>query len=183
MIFKHTWNLWKPASSTLHSQIQEMSQKICLLRSWPLACNPVTTGQTHLDIFKCTSEYPCHQKSLISHGNNHSSCWPVLRCHSSKQPQDGSKDQHLEHIAHYWLDQKFCSLFTIRCHDRDNFHFPSNNGTKQPLDNVVTVCSTALCHLSSYFTVPSSHNTVPFQTRELFQVSSAVFQGRKISFQ
>ena len=43
--------------------------------------------------------------------------------------------------------------------------------------------STALCHLSGDFTIPSSHNIVIFWSRELFQLPSADFQRMYISLQ
>ena len=139
------------------------------------------TGQPwHLEVFKCTSEHSCYPKSFIFSWNQPVTlltCTEVsflrLATRGQQRPTFGT------HTILYRLHQKFCSLFTIRCHDRDSFHFLPNNRTEQLLDNVVTVCSTALCHLSSYFTVPSSHNIVLFQTRELFQVSSAVSREGK----
>ena len=139
------------------------------------------TGQPwHLDIFKCTSEYPCYPKSFIFPWNQ----LTLLTCTEVSFLRLATRGQQRPAFGiHSLLIPWPKILFTIRCHDRDNFHFPPNNGTEQLLDNIVIVCSTAICHLWSYFTVPSSHNIVLFQTRELFQVTSAVLQGRKISFQ
>ena len=80
------------------------------------------------------------------------------------------------HTILYRLHQKFCSLFTIRCHDRDSFHFLPNNRTEQLLDNVVTVlfhCPLPLftqfhcsiipqhCSLSDQGTVPGVFCSLP----------------------
>ena len=141
------------------------------------------TGQPwHSDIFKCTSEYPCYPKSFIFPWNQP---LMLLNCTEVSFLTVATRWQQRPAFGTHSVLMPWPKIlfFTIGCHDRDIFHFPPNNGTEQLLDKVVTVCSTALCHLWSHFTVPSSHNIVLFQTRELFQVSSAVFQGRKISFQ
>ena len=78
----------------------------------------------------------------------------------------------------HWLHQKFCSLLTIRCHDRDNFHFPLNNCTEQQPDNIVTIlfhcplppfmqfhCSIIPehCSLSDQGTIPGKENSSPIR--------------------
>ena len=95
-------------------------------------------------------------------------------------PQDGSKDKHLEHTA---LAKNFVCFLPSDAMTETIFTCPQTTGLNNYWTTLSPFCSTALCHFSRNFTVPSSHNIVLFQTRELFQVSSAVLQGMEISLQ
>ena len=137
----------------------------------------------HLDVFKCTSEYPCYPKSFIFLWNQPLillTCTDVsfLRIATRWQQRPVFGTQCINGLA-----KNFVCFSPSDAMTDTIFIFPQTTGLNNHWTTLSPFCSTALCHLSSYFTVPSSHNIVLFQTRELFQVSSAVFQGREISLQ
>ena len=142
------------------------------------------TGQPwHLDIFKCTSEYPCYPKSFIFPWNQ---LLILLNCTEvsfltmatrwQKRPAFGTQRTNA-------LAKNVVCFLPSDATTETIFIFPQTTGLNNYWTTLSPFCSTALCHLSCNFTVPSSHNIVLFQTRELFQVSSAVLQGMEISFQ
>ena len=143
----------------------------------------VTVQPWHLDIFKCTSEYPCYPKSFIFPWNQPLillNCTEVsfliVATRRQQRPAFGTQRTN-------GLTKNFVCFLPSDAMTETIFILPQTTGLNNYWTTLSPFCSTALCHLSSYFTVPSSHNIVLFQTRELFQVSSAVFQGREISFQ
>ena len=142
------------------------------------------TGHPWLfDIFKCTSEYPCYPKSFIFPWNEPlilltSTDVSFLRIATRRQQRPAFRTQCINGLA-----KNFVCFSPSDAMTDTIFIFPQTTRLNNHWTTLSPFCSTALCHLSSYFTVPSSHNIVLFQTRELFQVSSAVLQGRKIPLQ
>ena len=141
------------------------------------------TGQPwHLDVFKCTSEYPCCPKSFIFPWNQP---LMLLNCTEVSFIKVATRWQQRPAFGTHNVLMPWPKILFAFHHAMTEtiFILPQTTGLNHYWTTLSPFCSTALSHLSSYFTVPSSHNIVLFQTRELFQVSSAVLQGRKIPLQ
>ena len=141
------------------------------------------TGQPwHLDIFKCTSEYPCYPKSFIFPWNQLTllTCTEVsflrLATRGKQRPAFG-----IHSLLMPW--PKIMFAFYHQMPWQRQFSF-----SPKPRDWTTTG---QRCHCLFHCPLPPFKllhcSIIPqhvlFQTRELFQVSSAVLQGMEISLQ